>query len=51
LQVSAIPYTINGKKVELAVKQIIEKEPIVNLEAIKDPQVLKNFKDLPELKI
>ena len=51
LQVSAIPYTINGKKVELAVKQIIENEPIVNIEAIKDPQVLKNFKDLPELKI
>ena len=51
LQVLAIPYTINGKKVELAVKQIIENEPIVNIEAIKDPQVLKNFKDLPELKI
>ena len=45
-----IPYTINGKKVELAVKNAIEGEPVKNLSALANPEVLEYYKNLEELK-
>ena len=49
LQVTGIPYTMNGKKVELAIKQILDNEPVLNLEALKNPETLEYFKNIPEL--
>jgi len=50
IQVSDIPYTINGKKVELAVKKMIHNEPVLNRDALANPEALKLYKDIPELK-
>ena len=44
-----IPKTKNGKLVELAVKQCIEGEAIKNLEALANPDSLKQFKNIKEL--
>ena len=50
LNVSDIPRTKNGKIVELAVKNIIEGNEIKNKEALSNPEVLNEFKNLSELK-
>ena len=44
-----IPKTKNGKLVELAVKQSVEGEVIKNLEALANPDSLKQFKNIKEL--
>ena len=44
-----IPKTKNGKLVELAVKQTIEGETIKNLEALANPDSLKQFRNIKEL--
>ena len=50
IKVPATPRTKSGKIVELAVRKIIHGEPINNKEAIANPEVLKYFENLPELK-
>ena len=50
LKVSDIPRTKNGKIVELAVKNIIEGNNIKNIEAISNPEILDEYKNIPELK-
>ena len=42
-QVKEVPYTHNGKKVEVAVKQAIEGEEIKNMNALRNPESLKGF--------
>lgn len=42
-QVREIPYTINGKKIEIAVKQTINNEPVLNLDALINPDALKEY--------
>ena len=37
------------KKVELAVKNIIHGEPVLNRDALSNPEVLELYRDLPEL--
>jgi len=49
LQILEIPKTKNGKLVELAVKQSIEGKKIRNLEALANPNSLKQFKNIKEL--
>ena len=49
IPVSEIPKTKNGKLVELAVKQSVEGETIKNLEALANPDSLKQFKNIKEL--
>ena len=49
IQVSDIPRTKNGKIVELAVKNIIEGNKIKNIEALANPDVLKQYKNLKQL--
>jgi len=44
-----IPKTKNGKLVELAVKQTIEGKEIKNLEALANPDSLKQFRNIKEL--
>ena len=45
-----IPKTKNGKLVELAVKNLIEGNEIKNKEALANPEVLEQFRNLKELK-
>ena len=49
IAVKDIPYTLNGKKVELAVRSIIHNEPVLNRDALANPGALDLFKDLSEL--
>lgn len=49
IQVPDIPHTVNGKLVELAVKQIVQGEKISNPESIANPESLSYFKDHPDL--
>ncbi|MEP7226635.1 MAG: acetoacetate--CoA ligase [Gemmatimonadales bacterium] len=50
LQVADIPRTISGKITELAVREVIHGRPVVNLDAIANPQALDLFRGLEELK-
>jgi len=45
-----IPYTLNMKKVELAVKKVIEGKPVLNKDALRNPEALDFFADLEELR-
>ena len=50
LMVNDIPRTKNGKIVELAVKNIVEGNDIKNKEALANPNILEQYKNLKELK-
>ena len=41
-----IPYTINLKKVELAVKKVIHGEEVTNKDALSNPESLEYFRDI-----
>ncbi len=45
-----VPYTLNMKKVELAVKKMIEGKEVKNKDALKNPEALDFFGSLKELK-
>ncbi len=47
-QVKDIPYTISGKKVELAIKNILEGEKVTNMQALKNPESLDAFTKIAE---
>ena len=47
--VKDIPRTKSGKIVELAVKSTIEGSIVKNKEALANPEVLKQYKNLKEL--
>ena len=49
LEVNDIPRTKNGKIVELAVKNIIEGNKIKNIQALANPEVLDQYKNIKEL--
>ena len=51
IKVPEIPRTKSGKIVELAVRKVIHGETINNKEAIANPEVLKYFENLPQLKL
>ena len=44
-----VPYTLNMKKVELAVKKIIEGKPVLNKDALSNPEALDYYADIKEL--
>jgi acetoacetyl-CoA synthetase len=50
IAVPDVPYTINGKKVELAVKKVIEGKEVLNKDALRNPEALDGYKDIEELK-
>ena len=50
IETEEIPYTINGKKVEITVKRIIEGMSINNTESLQNPKALIHYEDIPELK-
>lgn len=43
-QVTAIPYTINGKKVEMAVRRMIHGQDVPNKDALANPDVLEEYR-------
>lgn len=49
INVKDIPYTINGKKVELAVRNVIHNRPVLNKDALANPEALEYYKNIPEL--
>jgi len=49
LPVNDIPVTLNGKKVEIAVRNVVENKPVTNREALLNPEALDQFINIPEL--
>ena len=50
IAVPDIPYTLNMKKVELSVKKVIEGQAVQNRDALKNPESLDFYAQIPELK-
>jgi acetoacetyl-CoA synthetase len=50
IEVPGIPYTLNMKKVELAVKKIIHGQEVSNRVALSNPEILDYYADLKELR-
>ena len=51
IEIPDIPYTLNMKKVESAVTNLIHGRPVLNRDALMNPQSLDNYENLPELQI
>jgi acetoacetyl-CoA synthetase len=51
IEVPAIPYTLNMKKVELAVKKVIQNQPVKNKDALSNPQVLDFYANIKEIQV
>jgi acetoacetyl-CoA synthetase len=49
VSVPDIPYTLNMKKVELAIRKIIENKPVLNKDALMNPEALDYYADIKEL--
>ncbi|MBT9147087.1 MAG: Acetyl-coenzyme A synthetase [Syntrophomonadaceae bacterium] len=49
IAIDDIPYTLNMKKVELAVRNVIHNEPVMNADALANPESLKLYENLKEL--
>ncbi|MEJ5366317.1 MAG: acetoacetate--CoA ligase [Desulfosoma sp.] len=49
IAVPDIPYTISGKKVELAVRKVIHNQDVKNKDALANPEALEFYRNLPEL--
>lgn len=49
IPVPDIPYTLNMKKVELAVKKVIHNQAVKNKDALRNPEALDHFTDIAEL--
>ncbi|MBU2550323.1 MAG: acetoacetate--CoA ligase [Proteobacteria bacterium] len=50
IAVEDIPYTINMKKVELAVRNVVHGKPVTNKDALANPQALDLYEDIDDLK-
>ncbi|KAM6156265.1 acetoacetyl-CoA synthetase isoform 1-T1 [Rhynchocyon petersi] len=49
LETKGIPYTLNGKKVEVAVKQVIAGKSVEHRGAFSNPETLDLYQNIPEL--
>ena len=49
IQVTAIPKTLSGKIVEIAVRNVIHHRAVTNTDALANPEALEQYKNLPEL--
>jgi acetoacetyl-CoA synthetase len=49
IETPAVPYTLNMKKVELAVKKVIDGKPVLNKDALSNPEALDFYENLKEL--
>jgi acetoacetyl-CoA synthetase len=50
IAVPDVPYTLNMKKVELAVKKVIQGQVVLNKDALRNPEVLDFYTAIKELK-
>ena len=44
-----VPYTLNMKKVEIAVKKVIQNQAVSNKDALANPEALDAYANIPEL--
>jgi acetoacetyl-CoA synthetase len=51
LPVNDVPVTLNGKKVEIAVRNVVENKPVTNRDALLNPEALDQFINIPELQV
>ncbi|KAL5265159.1 hypothetical protein ACHWQZ_G006042 [Mnemiopsis leidyi] len=51
MEIADIPYTINGKKVEVAIKKIVSGEKVGASGALRNPEALDLYRDIPQLKV
>ena len=51
LPITDIPYTINGKKVEVAVKKMLVGEEVRNRNALANPECLELYRNIPETSV
>merc|ERR1719319_460816 len=51
LPTSDIPYTVNGKKVEVAIKKILSGQEVKNKGSLANPASLELYTDIPETKV
>ncbi len=49
INVPDVPYTLNMKKVELAVKKVIQGQEVLNKDALSNPEALDYYADIKEL--
>jgi len=49
VSVPAVPYTLNMKKVELAVKKVIQGQEVLNKDALSNPEALDYYANIKEL--
>ena len=49
IRVPAVPYTLNMKKVELAVKKVIQGQEVLNKDALSNPEALDCYANIEEL--
>ena len=49
ISVPAVPYTLNMKKVELAVKKVIQGQEVLNKDALSNPEALDYYENIKEL--
>ncbi len=49
IEVPGIPYTLNMKKVELAIQKAISGEPVLNKDALRNPEVLDFYSNVEAL--
>jgi len=49
IKIDDIPYTINSKKVELAVRKVIHGEEVSNRDALQNPESLDLYRNIKEL--
>ena len=49
IQVPDVPYTLNMKKVELAVKKVIQGQKVLNKDALSNPEALDHYANIKEL--
>ncbi|MBN1107086.1 MAG: acetoacetate--CoA ligase, partial [Deltaproteobacteria bacterium] len=50
IAVPDVPYTLNMKKVELAVKKVIRGQAVLNKDALRNPESLDYYADIKELR-
>jgi acetoacetyl-CoA synthetase len=49
IAVPGIPYTLNMKKVEMAVKKVLDGKPVLNKDALSNPEILDFYANIKEL--
>jgi acetoacetyl-CoA synthetase len=47
--VPGIPYTLNMKKVEMAIKKVLDGQPVQNRDALSNPDILEFYANIKEL--